>query len=188
MPKVDTTKYSNLTKAISNGMPIDFRKLDGRKAVLVDSDGTVLEHVFLERVPLKGCITSAFSWIGSNRSYYKETVLDEYFRSFWYSENDRSVWVYGDIPLIPEKTPRLIDFRDTINGEPTDEDLKRLDGKTVYLSHPDHGKLEVKLVYKNQTSGITVDTEDGRHPLQILLTYAYTNDKGWKLLVEENND
>lgn len=189
MTKVDTTKYSNLTKAISNGKPIDFRKLDGRKAVLVDGEGGVVYYVYLERYSEGRLPYRSEAWRMLDEHFARGIFVEdsESYR-YWYGRSGESIWVYGDIPLIPEKTPRLIDFRDTINGEPTDEDLKRLDGKTAYLNHPEHGNLKVKLVYKNQTSGITVDTEVGRYPLHILLTYAYTNDKGWKLLVEENND
>lgn len=185
MTKVDTTKYSNLTEAISNGEPIDFKKLDGRKAVLVDERNKVKRWVYLEKNLLKGKMSSGCAWVVWDSRYSHDTVEDRYFHSFWNNDYGRSIWVYGDIPLIQEKSPRLVNFLDTVDNEPTDKDLKNLDGNTAYLFHQDHGKLEVKLVYKNPTSGITIDTGEGRYPLHILLTYAFTNSKGWKLLVEE---
>lgn len=189
MPKVDTTKYSNLTEAIGNGKPIDFMGLDKRNAVLVNGRGQIAYHVILDRVLGEYRPDTAKAWRMWDKGYVSSvTVSDVDAFCYWNGKAGSSVWVYGDIPVIPEKSPRLVDFRSTINGEPTDEDIKRLDGKTAYLSHQDHGNLAVKLVYKNQTSGITVDVSEGRYPLQIILTYAFTNSKGWKLLVEENHD
>lgn len=188
MTKVDTTKYSNLTKALSNEKPIDFRKLDGRKAVLVDENSKVKRLVYLERNLLKGRMSSGCAWVAWDSRYNHYTVEEKYFHSFWNNDYGRSIWVYGDIPLIPEKSPRLVNFLDSVDNEPTDEDLNNLDGKTVYLVHAEHGELKVKVVYKNPTSSITIDTGESRYPLHILLTYAFTESKGWRLLVEEIND
>lgn len=188
MEQVDKTKYSNLTEAILNGEPIDFRKLEGRKSLLLNYYGAVSHEVVLSKYSNDFPPYDPRAYVAWDCDTNVNTVYKLVLTKSWCGINGYSLWIYGDIPLIPEKAPRLVDYRDTINGELTDEDLKNLDGKTVYLSHPEHGNLKVKLVYKNQTSGITVDTEVGRYPLHILLTYAYTNDKGWKLLVEENND
>lgn len=189
MTKVDTTKYSNLTEAIKSGTPIDFKKLDLSKAVLVNMECEVDYSVYLKIRLGEGLPDESSSWQLLDEGFINGIfVEDREVYMYWNGVSGKSIWVYGDIPLIPEKSPRLVDFRNTIDGEPTDDDLKRLDGKTVYFSHPDHGKLAVKLVYKNKTSNITVDTEECKYPLHILLTYAFTNSKGWRLLVEDNHD
>lgn len=93
--------YSNLTTAIKAGEPIDWERLDGRKAKCVSSDGVTVTYK-LERDP--AYLLEVFEgWYTSDSARAWEVSLEE----SWNGETGWALWIEGEIPLVRKTADEL---------------------------------------------------------------------------------
>ena len=106
--------YSNLTEAISAGEPIDWERLDGRKAKCVSSDGVTVTYK-LERDP--AYLLEVFEgWYTSDSARAWEVSLEE----SWNGETGWALWIEGEVPLRRKTADQLelyTYFLGQVNGD-----------------------------------------------------------------------
>lgn len=99
--QTDTGNWHNLTEAIVGCKPIDFEKLDGRKARCVSSDGMEVTYK-LERDPAYP-LEVFEGWYTSDAEPAWEMSLDD----SWRGAHGWTLWLDGEIPMKKQTADEL---------------------------------------------------------------------------------